>query len=49
MAVTSAEEAGDETVTSDHVGAARAGKPNGEPRRDWASKVASGRGPRPAM
>jgi hypothetical protein len=33
MAVTSAEEAGREATTSDHVWAARAGKPGGEPRR----------------
>ena len=32
MVVTSAEEAGEEAVTSGHVGAATAGNPRGEPR-----------------
>jgi hypothetical protein len=38
-----------EAATSDHVGAARAGKPREEQRCRWAAMVASGRDPRMAM
>jgi hypothetical protein len=49
MAVTSADEAGGEAVTSAQVVVALAGKPGGEPRRGWAARVVSERAPRPAM
>jgi hypothetical protein len=49
MAITSIEEADREAATLDHVGVARARKPEGELLRGWAVKVLSGRGPRPAM
>jgi hypothetical protein len=48
MAVSSVDEVGGEAVTSAHVVVALA-RPGGEPRRGWAARVASGRGPRPAM
>lgn len=44
MAMTSADEADVEAVTSAHVMVAWAWKPGGEPRRGWAARVASGRG-----
>jgi hypothetical protein len=48
MAVTRADEAGGEAVTSAQVVVARTGKPGGEPRRGWVARVTSGRGSRRA-